>query len=283
MKRKNVKYCLLILILIISVSSLFACKKPYESECTSHIDLTGDGRCESCNLVIVTVMDILKVDYDITTSIIIKYYVALEGEADLPEIKLLVWKETPENKYYAAGSEAKAITSFEKESIDGRDYAVFSYSGCRYTDIATPIYARAVMKTGDGQELFGKINKYSILSDAYRKLGKIDLSSRIDDEVILNKLSETVKFCASMQSYLEIDLKRPIDGEWYSVRVENGTLPDGFNEGIYFPGDSIVLTADAASGKSFSHWELNGENIGSSETIEITVGEGHAVYKAVFK
>ncbi len=246
-----------------------------------HLEFSGSARFQILEVVSTAPnIRIANVDYEITTNIFIKYYVLSENMENTDGIKLLLWKSAPADKSYVQGTETDIIDKFTKEIIDGKEYLVFEYSECKYTDIVYPIYTRAI---SEAESLSSEVNKYSIFAYAYEKLGKINPEDKTDNNTLAEKLQKTINLAATMQSYLNIDTDRPINGAWYSVRVENGTLPDGFNEGIYFPGDSIVLTADTVRGKEFSHWELNGANVGSNETIEITVGEGHTVYTAVYQ
>ncbi len=217
------------------------------------------------------------VDYYITTNIFVKYYVLCSNTESTEGIKLLVWRTVPTDVFYSAGSETIAITDYVKETVNGREYFVFEYADYKYTDMPSYIYTRAVIG-----EMQSEVNKYSILARAYDVLGKVDPESKSDDTLLAERMQGTLDFGASMQDYLEIDLDRPIDGEWYSVKVEGGRLPDGFSEGLYVTGDRVTLTAEADGDSTFSHWECNGISVGTDTVIEVTVGESHTCYKAIY-
>ncbi len=219
------------------------------------------------------------VDYYITTNIFIKYYVLCENVESVEGLKLLVWRSVPSDLVYREGSESEQITNYTTEVVGDKEYFVFEYSRLKYTEMAEPLYVRAVI----GQALASKVNKYSILSHAYRVLGKLDPDDKSSDAVLCDKHKYTLDFGASMQKYLEVGLDRPISGNWYEISAEHGKLPDGFSEGMYLCGDTVRLTAATYANKEFSHWELNGAVVGKEKTLEITVGEANACYKAVYK
>ncbi len=222
---------------------------------------------------------IADVDYYVTTNIFVRYYVLCENIESHEGISLLVWTAAPDDLLYMAGNETVRLTEYKKETVGKKEYLVFEYSGYKYTNIAEQLYARAVI--GDN-ELLGNVSKYSILAYAYENLGRIEPEDKSNDEALLQSLEAILNMGIAMQEALEIGLDRPISGNWYRIKVENGSLPDGFDEGMYLSGDKVVLTAFEYSDRSFSHWERNSENIGGDSTIEITVGSAHDVYSAVY-
>ncbi len=63
----------------------------------------------------------------------------------------------------------------------------------------------------------------------------------------------------------------------YSLTVTKGTA----NKSAYIDGEKAILTAEE-NGKEFSHWEKNGENVGSEKQITVAV-TGNDAYEAVYK
>lgn len=64
-----------------------------------------------------------------------------------------------------------------------------------------------------------------------------------------------------------------------TIRPERGGTVTG--SGTYAQGDSVTLQATPAAEYGFDHWELNGVNIGTTRTLQVTAN-ANASYVAVF-
>ena len=74
------------------------------------------------------------------------------------------------------------------------------------------------------------------------------------------------------------------DARTYKVNLlqeGQGTVSVAKNE--FKAGESVVLTAQAAQGWQFSHWEENGQHIGTANPLTFTMEAQHRTIKAVFK
>ena len=74
-----------------------------------------------------------------------------------------------------------------------------------------------------------------------------------------------------------------VDARTYKVNLSQegqGTVSVAKNE--FKAGESVVLTAQAAQGWQFSHWEENGQHIGTANPLTFTMETQHRTIKAVF-
>ena len=74
-----------------------------------------------------------------------------------------------------------------------------------------------------------------------------------------------------------------VDARTYKVNLSQegqGTVSVAKNE--FKAGESVVLTAQAAQGWQFSHWEENGQHIGTANPLTFTMEAQHRTIKAVF-
>ena len=75
-----------------------------------------------------------------------------------------------------------------------------------------------------------------------------------------------------------------IDARTYNLnlsQVGQGTVSVSKNQ--LKPGESATLTAQAAQGWRFDHWEENGQNLGKQNPLTVTMGTQDRSIKAVFK
>ena len=75
-----------------------------------------------------------------------------------------------------------------------------------------------------------------------------------------------------------------IDARIYNLnlsQVGQGTV--SVSKSQLKPGESATLTAQAAQGWSFDHWEENGQNLGTTNPLTVTMGTQDRSIKAVFK
>ena len=74
-----------------------------------------------------------------------------------------------------------------------------------------------------------------------------------------------------------------IDARTYKVNLSQegqGTVSVAKNE--FAAGEAVALTAQAAQGWQFSHWEENGQHIGTANPLTFTMEAQHRTIKAVF-
>ena len=107
--------------------------------------------------------------------------------------------------------------------------------------------------------------------------GKLRLLLLFEDHSS-NALSNGVPGGTSLQAITLVDART------YKVNLSQegqGTVSVAKNE--FKAGESVVLTAQAAQGWQFSHWEENGQHIGTANPLTFTMEAQHRTIKAVFK
>ena len=217
----------------------------------------------------------LSVDYvnlSFRDSVYIKYAVAAEG-ASLSDVRLLVWREADENGY-AFGTQKETILPAYRDTIGDAEYAIFDYKDLAAKEMGDDVYVRAAV-TVDGKTTLSAVNKYSVLRYACDTLS--DPSTKTSLRTLL---TDMLSYGASAQAHFNYKADRPVNGAWYSIFVENGTLADGFATGMFMAGDTLTLTpAPAPAGKVFSHWV---NSAGEEQTLPITAPANNETYTAVY-
>ena len=107
--------------------------------------------------------------------------------------------------------------------------------------------------------------------------GKLKLLLLLQDHTS-NALSNGVPGGTSVQAITLVDART------YKVNLSQegqGTLLVAKNE--FTAGEAVALTAQAAQGWQFSHWEENGQHIGTANPLTFTMEAQHRTIKAVFK
>ena len=202
---------------------------------------------------------------------------ALDSNVD--DVKLLVWT-SPEEEY-VIGTQDSELTPYLGE-IEGETYKMFDYPifAKQMTDV---IYVRAYAKV-DTADHYSNVVKYSVLQYAYNKLGKTAEAS--SDAELKTLLVNMLDYGAAAQLYLE-DYKadRLANADWYQVKLTAGKLGDGFNNGLYLPGDKVTLTAPAVDENevAFSYWaDSNGTSVANTAAFTLTVGNKNETYTPIY-
>ena len=136
------------------------------------------------------------------------------------------------------------------------------------------IYVRAAVTSG-GKTYLSDMCKYSVLQYAY--------TAQQQSNTLKKLLSDMLSYGASAQAHFKYNTARPVNGTWYSITVENGSLADGAAHGLYLSQDSITMTAAAApAGKTFSHWQdATGANVSTEATYTTTISAS-TTYTAIY-
>ena len=107
--------------------------------------------------------------------------------------------------------------------------------------------------------------------------GKLELLLLLQDDTS-NALSNGVPGGTSVQAITLVDART------YNLnlsQVGQGTVSVSKNQ--LKPGESATLTAQAAQGWRFDHWEENAQNLGTTNPLTVTMGTQDRSIKAVFK
>lgn len=254
------KKYLLICSLVLSLAILFGCFGIFHVKANS---ASPSLAIELCNL-------------SFKDTVYVKYAVAATGTAD---VSLLIWTE-PQTSY-TVGTEAVRLTESYSNTIGGKSYRVFDYKGLTAKQMTDDLYACAYTRV-DGVDYYSSVNKYSVLQYAMNKLGKTGTATT--DEKLKTLLREMLDYGAAAQVEMNYKANRPANGDFYSIEVVGGTLPDGFTRGLYLATETVTLNAPATnSGKSFSYWKTSaGGNAGTGSTQTVTVGNKNETYTAVY-
>ena len=106
--------------------------------------------------------------------------------------------------------------------------------------------------------------------------GKLELLLLLQDHTS-NALSNGVPGGTSVQAITLVDART------YKVNLSQegqGSISVAKNE--FTAGEAVALTAQAAQGWQFDHWEENGQNLGTANPLTFTMEAQHRTIKAVF-
>ena len=210
-------------------------------------------------------------------SIYILYAVSHDGfDGANNEIKMLFWEEVQED--YVVGTEQYRATNEGTAKVKGKDCFIFYSEGLAAKEMTTDIYSRAYVEI-DGVAYYSDVMKFSILEYVYTMMEKGGLTTNQQ-----NLFNNMLNYGASAQYQFNHNVDRIANGEYYSITIVNGKLPDGFAHGRYKNKDEIKVKADKApQGMKFSHWEdEKGIIISYDEHITIEL-KGNKTYIAVYK
>ena len=140
--------------------------------------------------------------------------------------------------------------------------------GSSYVDICEGTQARTLQELLD----FGKAKGVN---------GKAEFEVEFSDNtsnLAYDKKSDSYVSGAYSVQYFSIE-----DARTYKVNLSQegqGSISVAKNE--FRAGESVVLTAQAAQGWQFDHWEENGQNLGTANPLTFTMEAQHRTIKAVF-
>ena len=107
--------------------------------------------------------------------------------------------------------------------------------------------------------------------------GKLELLLLLQDHTS-NALSNGVPGGTSVQAITLVDART------YNLNLsQEGQGTVFVSKSQLKPGENATLTAQAAQGWSFDHWEENGQNLGTTNPLTVTMGTQDRSIKAVFK
>ena len=210
-------------------------------------------------------------------SIYILYAVSNTGfDRDVYQIKMLFWEEVQDE--YVVGTEKYAVTSESKATVKGKPCLIFYSNGLAAKQMTMDIYARPYVEI-NGEAYYGDVMKFSVLEYVYTMKENGGLTTNQQ-----NLFNSMLNYGASAQYQFGYNVDRIANGDYYSITIVNGKLPDGFAHGRYKNKEKIKVKAEKApDGMKFSHWEdEKGIIISYDEHITIVL-EGNKTYIAVYK
>ena len=140
--------------------------------------------------------------------------------------------------------------------------------GSSYVDICEGTQARTLQELLDFAKAKGVNGKAEF---------EVEFSDNTSNLVYDKKSDSYVSGAYSVQ-YFSIE-----DTRTYKVNLSQqgqGTVSVAKNE--FRAGEAVALTAQAAQGWQFSHWEENGQNLGTANPLTFTMEAQHRTIKAVF-
>lgn len=225
----------------------------------------------------------LSIDYanlKFEDNVYLLYAAGSENIEDTSSIKLLVWESVPE-EYSVEGNPDYTLDVYNHQEINGVTYPVFCFTELAAKQMTDDVYVCAYYDD-NGTPVYSEPFKYSILQYAYNML-----NGGTEDYMLQDLLYSMLKYGRAAQYYFNYNTERPADGEYVNVKVNGGTLSDGFTYGLYLRDSEVLFTAPAEKdGCAFSHWIDNyGRTYGDGEpTFVYYVGENmtmSAVYEGL--
>ena len=213
-------------------------------------------------------------------SVYVLYAVSHEG-IEYDAIQMLFW--TSPQDVYTVGTEAYSKEYFATNvNVNGQICTVFKNNELRAKNMSDNIYARAYAKIG-GKEYYSEVSKYSILQYASNKLGKTGTATA--NETLRSMLVDMLAYGASAQEHFNHNTARPANGEFYQIKLEGGTLEDGFGKGLYLASETATLKApEFKDGKPFYAWQNSaGETVATTPTATLTGFTQNETYTAIYK
>ena len=216
-------------------------------------------------------------------SVYVLYAVSHNG-IDADDVKMLFWTEAKaDHSEYLIGTESYSKNYVDKnETVNDKSCVVFENDELRAKNMADYVYARAYAEV-DGVEYYSEVSKYSILQYAYNKLGKTGTATT--SETLKNMLENMLEYGASAQLHFNHNTDRLANGDYYQIKVEGGTLEDGFTKGLYLPTETATLTAlESNGGIAFSGWKNSeGEIVSTDNPCDIDNCTANETYTAVYE
>ena len=214
--------------------------------------------------------------------IALKYAVDADN-VDANAVKILLWNEVPETYEYGTQSVTLSYGG-DSATINGEDYLAYSYEGLGAKQIADNIYACAYAEV-DGVKYYSAPLKYSVLQYAYNKLGKA-AATPSSDEDFKNLLNAMLDYGAAAQKYFKDENGNAYNGnrlanaDFTYVKIANATLSDGFNDGLYLPGETLTITAN--EGYMFNVFSDTCFQDNGDGTVTLTVPDYNVIADNVF-
>lgn len=200
------------------------------------------------------------------------YAVKMEN-VEAADVDVLVWTEAPTEYTKDTATTVLKYDGSSSVTISEVDYPVYYYEELAAKQMTDVIYTCAYAEV-NGVSYYSEPIKYSVLQYAYNKLGKTDATPT--EDTALSELLETMlQYGALSQKYLNYKIDRLADADYTFIRLSNASLEDGFNYGLYLPGESLTVTPDAGyklsvnAGSAFS--------TDDEGTITLTVPSGNLI------
>lgn len=199
-------------------------------------------------------------------SVYINYAVYFDNVPEGAETGLLVWKNAPADATY--GNEEFLLKERNgSEEVAGKICDLIAFHDISAAEMGINIYAVSYIKKGT-DITYSAMQKYSVLQYAYNKLGFTGEEST--DENLKDLLRAMLVYGESVQTYTNLNMDRPVNQQFYQIKVEGGVLSDGTTSGLFLAGDEVTVKATASD---FGSWvDTDGNYLTADETYTFTAG-----------
>ena len=141
--------------------------------------------------------------------------------------------------------------------------------------------ARALSNTG-------RLKLMRLVANAKGVKGVVELADEVGlsvekYEALQLLVADILEYGAAAQVKFNHKADRLATASFKQISVEGGHLSDLCNRGLFLENDTVVITADVPSGKTFAGWKNDaGTIVSTSASYTVTVGGANAKYTAVF-
>lgn len=206
-------------------------------------------------------------------AVYIQYAVDFQGfEVKTNNVGMLFWTSEPSNPTVDQADSRSAVLGYDDTIKDGKTYYIFKYTGLSAKQMCDEIWACAYANV-DGQDYYSKVEKYSIVTYAARKLGLVDGIEGTSDETLKTLLREMLEYGEAAQKHFGYNLEHlPTDilpGNSFTVTFETDGGSDVPAQTVYRGRKVLRPTAPEKSGYTFSGW-YQGETAWNFDTDTVT-------------
>lgn len=206
-------------------------------------------------------------------AVYIQYAVDFQGfEVKTNNVGMLFWTSEPSNPTIDSADSRSAVLGYDVTIKDGKTYYIFKYTGLSAKQMCDEIWACAYANV-DGQDYYSKVEKYSIVTYAARKLGLADGIEGTTDETLKTLLREMLEYGEAAQKHFGYNLEHlPTDilpGNSFTVTFETDGGSDVPAQTVYRGRKVLRPTAPEKSGYTFSGW-YQGETAWNFDTDTVT-------------
>lgn len=199
-------------------------------------------------------------------NVYILYAVDFKNTQSTDSTGLLVW-DAPQTNYTHTNANT-VLTTSKTETIDGVDYAAFTYTKLSAKQMTDVVYASAYIER-DGTYYYGNVIKYSILEYAYNKLGLTE-AVPTEENSLKSLLNAMLAYGSAAQTHFDYKTDNLASSEDFTyVRISNAKFEDGFNYGLFKAGSTVTVTPDEGYGLSASGSTIFTENTNGTLTLTV--------------
>lgn len=183
-----------------------------------------------------------------------------------PNTVLLVWSEEAasglELDDFLYGTQTSILSTVGYDPELGADHLIYDYTNLSAKEMTDNVYVRGYL---DGK--YGKVEKYSILQYCFNMLNKI--GEEAIDENLRNLITASLSQGAAAQVYFNYKTDHLANDNYYQIKLNGGTLYDGFDNGLFLENETVILSASEFNSENipFYCWENASGDIVSKENV----------------